>query len=118
MKTENTMIKLSEQLKQDSDSGDFGRALEGYAERAANLESELEMAKFCMQKVGDMTIRQHYAGLAMAAYIQSDGTQQYTDNVIALLSLQAADALCEAQEQNVDTNLHKEDHIRDATKKP
>lgn len=31
-------MKLSEQLKQDSDSGDFGRALEGYAERAAELE--------------------------------------------------------------------------------
>lgn len=31
-------MKLSEQLKQDSDSGDFGRALKGYAERAAELE--------------------------------------------------------------------------------
>ena len=31
-------MKLSEQLKQDSDSGDFGRALEGYVERATELE--------------------------------------------------------------------------------
>lgn len=46
-------MKLSEQLKQDSDSGDFGRALEGYSERAEKLESELEMAKFWMQKVCD-----------------------------------------------------------------
>lgn len=28
-------MKLSEQLKQDSDCGDFGHALDGYAERAA-----------------------------------------------------------------------------------
>lgn len=31
-------MKLSEQLKRDSDCGDFGKALEGYAERAAELE--------------------------------------------------------------------------------
>ena len=51
---------------------------------------------------GGMTLRQHYAGLAMAAYIQSDGiAQQYTDEVIASLSLKAADALCsEISEQN------------------
>lgn len=46
-------MKLSEQLKQDSDSGDFGRALDGYAERAEKIESELEMAKFWMKKVCD-----------------------------------------------------------------
>lgn len=32
-------MKLSEQLKQDHECGDFGRALEGYAERAEELES-------------------------------------------------------------------------------
>lgn len=31
-------MKLSEQLKQDHDCGDFGQALEGYAERAKKLE--------------------------------------------------------------------------------
>lgn len=31
-------MKLSEQLKQDHESGDFGRALNGYSERAAVLE--------------------------------------------------------------------------------
>lgn len=31
-------MRLSEQLKQDHDSGDFGSALEGYAERAEALE--------------------------------------------------------------------------------
>ena len=35
-------MKLSEQLKQDSDSGDFGRALEGYSERVKILEDALE----------------------------------------------------------------------------
>lgn len=32
-------MRLSEQLKQDNDCGDFGRALEGYAERAETLEA-------------------------------------------------------------------------------
>jgi hypothetical protein len=31
-------MKLSEQLKQDHECGDFGKALAGYAERAALLE--------------------------------------------------------------------------------
>lgn len=35
-------MKLSEQLKQDHESGDFGKALEGYAERAAALEEIVE----------------------------------------------------------------------------
>ena len=37
-------MKLSEQLKQDHESGDFGRALEGYSERAAVLEGALQDA--------------------------------------------------------------------------
>lgn len=35
-------MRLSEQLKQAHDSGDFGKALEGYAERAAELEKIAE----------------------------------------------------------------------------
>lgn len=35
-------MKLSEQLQQDSDGGDFGKALEGYPERAKELEDALE----------------------------------------------------------------------------
>lgn len=31
-------MKLSEQLKQDHELGDFGKALDGYSERAAKLE--------------------------------------------------------------------------------
>lgn len=34
-------MKLSEQLKQDHESGDFGRALAGYSERAAILEDAI-----------------------------------------------------------------------------
>lgn len=34
-------MKLSEQLKQDHECGDFGRALAGYAERAEALEQEI-----------------------------------------------------------------------------
>lgn len=59
-------------------------------------------AQWAGAQVGGMTLRQHYAGLAMAAYIQADGiAQQYTDEVIASLSLKAADALCDAQEKNI-----------------
>lgn len=32
------IVKLSKQLKQDNDCGDFGEALEGYSERAKKLE--------------------------------------------------------------------------------
>lgn len=35
-------MRLSEQLKQDHESGDFGKALDGYAERAAELERIVE----------------------------------------------------------------------------
>ena len=31
-------MKLSEQLKQDHISGDFGKSLDGYSDRAKNLE--------------------------------------------------------------------------------
>ena len=34
-------MKLSEQLEQDHKSGDFGKALEGYAERAKKLEDKI-----------------------------------------------------------------------------
>lgn len=38
-------MKLSEQLRQDHECGDFGKALEGYAERAEELEQQnLELA--------------------------------------------------------------------------
>jgi hypothetical protein len=37
-------MKLSEQLQQDHDCGDFGKALAGYAERAAKLEIALDNA--------------------------------------------------------------------------
>lgn len=40
----NKAMKLSEQLQQDHDCGDFGKALEGYAERAKKLETALEDA--------------------------------------------------------------------------
>jgi hypothetical protein len=36
------IMMLSEQLKQDHECGDFGKALEGYAERAAKLEQIVE----------------------------------------------------------------------------
>ena len=36
-------MKLSEQLKQDHECGDFGRALAGYSERAERLERAAEI---------------------------------------------------------------------------
>lgn len=38
-------MKLSEQLKQDHESGDFGKALLGYSERANSLENEIEQLR-------------------------------------------------------------------------
>jgi hypothetical protein len=35
-------MRLSEQLQQDHASGDFGKALEGYSKRAAELEEIVE----------------------------------------------------------------------------
>jgi len=35
-------MRLSEQLKQDHECGDFGKALEGYADRAYALEQIVE----------------------------------------------------------------------------
>jgi hypothetical protein len=37
------VMKLSEQLKQDHECGDFGNALEGYSEKAKELEGLLKM---------------------------------------------------------------------------
>lgn len=34
-------MKLSEQLKLDHESGDFGNALDGYSEKAAHLENRI-----------------------------------------------------------------------------
>ncbi len=36
-------MKLSEQLKQDHECGDFGKALEGYSEKAKEIEDLIEM---------------------------------------------------------------------------
>ncbi len=38
-----TPPKLSEQLRRDHESGDFGRALAGYAERAASMEDRMAL---------------------------------------------------------------------------
>lgn len=38
-------MKLSEDLKQCHESGDFGKALEGYAERAKLLEVDFDKAR-------------------------------------------------------------------------
>ena len=43
-------MKLSEQLRQDSNSGDFGRGLEGYAEIAAALEKDSERLSFLLNQ--------------------------------------------------------------------
>lgn len=38
-------MKLSEQLKQDHESGDYGSGLKGYSERAEQLETIVENAR-------------------------------------------------------------------------
>ena len=44
-------MKLSEQLQEDHDCGDFGRALEGYAKRAKALEDRVEELESYFDKV-------------------------------------------------------------------
>jgi hypothetical protein len=43
-------LKLSTQLRQDHESGDFGLALEGYSERAKILEDALKEAADCLDR--------------------------------------------------------------------
>ena len=45
-------MKLSDDLQQCHVSGDFGKALEGYAERAKQLEDALEIA-YCQMTGSD-----------------------------------------------------------------
>jgi hypothetical protein len=47
-------MKLSEQLQQNHESGDFGLALEDYTERAIQLEAALESIAQRIKK-GDIT---------------------------------------------------------------
>jgi len=42
-------MKLSEQLKQDHECGDFGSALNGYADRAAALELDSERYRHVLE---------------------------------------------------------------------
>lgn len=51
-------MKLSEQLQQDHESGDFGWALNGYAERAAALEIDAERYRWLRE--------QHWSESALA----------------------------------------------------
>lgn len=45
-------MKLSEQLKQCNESGDFGQALAGYAERAEELERDAERYRWLKARGG------------------------------------------------------------------
>lgn len=45
-------MKLSEQLKRDHESVDFGKTLAGYSERAAVLESEIEQLRVQLAACG------------------------------------------------------------------
>ena len=44
-------MKLSEQLQEDHDCGDFGNGLEGYSERAKALEDSLEYIDSYLENV-------------------------------------------------------------------
>ena len=47
-------MKLSEQLEQDNDSGDFGNGLDGYSERAKALEDGLEYIDSYLEDVDNL----------------------------------------------------------------
>ena len=42
-------MRLSEQLKQDHECGDFGQALDGYSDRAEALEDIIEELANCLE---------------------------------------------------------------------
>ena len=44
-------MKLSEQLQQCHDCGDFGQALEGYADRAKELENKVEVMTKALKRI-------------------------------------------------------------------
>ena len=47
-------MKLSEQLEQDQDSGDFGNVLSGYSERAKHLEDSLKYINSYLEGVDEL----------------------------------------------------------------
>ena len=47
----NKAMKLSEHLQQDHDCGDFGKALECYAERAAQLKRKIDVMTAALKKI-------------------------------------------------------------------
>ena len=60
-------MKLSEQLKQDNASGDYGRGLEGYHERAKALEDLLLM---CVKDLYSKSCKfNRKTGLKLSAYV-------------------------------------------------
>lgn len=64
------MAKLSEDLKQDHESGDFGFGLNGYHERAKELEDLLELcAKDLYSQSGKF---KKSTALKMSAYVNDN----------------------------------------------
>jgi len=47
-------MKLSEQLQQNHESGDFGKALEGYVERAKQLENKVDVMTKALMAIRDI----------------------------------------------------------------
>jgi hypothetical protein len=66
-------MKLSEQLKQDHDSGDCGKALEGYSEKAQELENLIEL---CAKDIYSGTgVIKRKTALAIYTYVNKNGIE-------------------------------------------
>ena len=64
-------MKLSEQLKQDHECGDFGAALEGYSQRAEEIESLLNL---CAQDLYSPSGKlKKSTAIKMVKYVHANG---------------------------------------------
>ena len=74
------ILRLSEALRQDHESGDFGQALEGYAEEAEEMEKALyDLSLFFTTKTPGLAV--HEARIRKSSFEES--VRDISDEIIA-----------------------------------
>lgn len=111
------MKKLSEQLRQDHESGDFGKALEGYAERAEELEQQ-NLALAAAIEVKDAALTKLRSHVGDPANFDCYGTEEDLAKFLQRVKLNEDAAIVQADAAialNPSTDLlAKRDQKRDA----
>ncbi len=78
-------MKLSEQLKRDHECGDFGNALRGYSERAAELEAQVEWLTADLESHQNSAVaKELIAAMQELAALRSElvSTSAYADRIV------------------------------------